>query len=415
MEGVGSMAIDEKYQSDHLMLLVGSNPLPNAVAGRLLTRPEGEIVLLHTPDSANVAKNLKVWLESKGNKVGSQIEIRDEADPVDITSKVKGCLKDKMPVNPGLHYTGGTKAMAVHAWQAVDQWARKNDRLKTTTRSYLNPRSLEMIIDPVDPHSGEPAKRISVGLAIELTIEDLLKLHGLVRKKSISKSSLPKAALALAEICSEKASFNSWKQWVDREVNGNCRFNNSWKSEHELEREKLQLFDDDRLTTAFLSENGHLDDGIPLNQSTFGKRKHFCQWLHGLWMEDHVLSNIGTISRSAHINDFAANIETTGTKFEVDIVAIRGYQMFAISCTTSDKKGLVKSKLFEAYVRARQMGGDEARIALVCCSSEPAKVQRELQQTLGDDGRIRVFGQSDLPDIGNRLKQWILDQSKGAR
>ena len=117
------MAIDEKYQSDHLMLLVGSNPLPNAVAGRLLTKPEGEIALFHTPDSANVAKNLKVWLESKGNKVGSQIEIRDEADPVDITSKVKGYLKDKMPLNPGLHYTGGTKAMAVHAWQAVEQWA----------------------------------------------------------------------------------------------------------------------------------------------------------------------------------------------------------------------------------------------------------------------------------------------------
>ena len=29
LEGEGLMAIDEKYQSDHLMLLVGSNPLPN--------------------------------------------------------------------------------------------------------------------------------------------------------------------------------------------------------------------------------------------------------------------------------------------------------------------------------------------------------------------------------------------------
>jgi hypothetical protein len=167
------MAIDEKYQSDHLMLLVGSNPLPNAVAGRLLTRPEGEITLFHTPDSANVAKNLKVWLESKGNKVGSQIEIRDEADPVDITSKVKGYLKDKMPLNPGLHYTGGTKAMAVHSWQAVEQWAvgsgqwavgsgqwavgsgqwAQKNRVNSTTRSYLNPRTLEIVIDPSDPRA----------------------------------------------------------------------------------------------------------------------------------------------------------------------------------------------------------------------------------------------------------------------
>lgn len=416
------MAIDDKYKSEHLMLLVGSNPLPNAVAGSLLCKPGGEITLFHTPDSAKVARNLRIWLENKGQNVGYQVEIWDEGDPVDIYQRVILHLDDKKPVNLGLHYTGGTKAMAVHAWQAVDQWAQKN-KVSSTTRSYLNPRTLEIVIDPSDPHHGESATRIHVGLAVELTIEDLMQLHGLVRKKSISKSSLPKAALALAEICSEKASFNSWKQWVDKEVTRKCRFNNSWKSEHELERENLQLFDDDRLTTAFLSENGHLDNGIPLTQSMFGKRKHFCQWLHGLWLEDHVLSNIVTISQSVDINDFAANIETTRTKniettltkFEVDIVAIRGYQMFAISCTTSDNMYLLKSKLFEAYVRARQMGGDEARIALVCCSDKPEQVEQQMASELQYEGRIRVFGQQDLPNIGDRLKNWILEQSNGGR
>ena len=116
------MAIDEKYQSDHLMLLVGSNPLPNAVAGRLLTRPGGEITLFHTPDSATVAKNLRIWLESKGQNVSCQVEIQDESDPVEIYGRVISHLNSKMPVNTGLHYTGGTKAMAVHSWQAVEQW-----------------------------------------------------------------------------------------------------------------------------------------------------------------------------------------------------------------------------------------------------------------------------------------------------
>ncbi len=155
------MAIDEKYQSDHLMLLVGSNPLPNAVAGRLLTRPEGEITLFHTPDSATVAKNLRIWLESKGQNVSCQVEIQDESDPVEIYGRVISHLNSKMPVNTGLHYTGGTKAMAVHSWQAVEQWqwavgsgqwAQKN-RVNSTTRSYLNPRTLEIVIDPSDPRA----------------------------------------------------------------------------------------------------------------------------------------------------------------------------------------------------------------------------------------------------------------------
>jgi hypothetical protein len=33
------------YQVDHLILLVGRNPLPNAVAGVMLTKPEGRAFL----------------------------------------------------------------------------------------------------------------------------------------------------------------------------------------------------------------------------------------------------------------------------------------------------------------------------------------------------------------------------------
>jgi hypothetical protein len=409
------MAIDEKYQSDHLMLLVGSNPLPNAVAGRLLTRPEGEITLFHTPDSATVAKNLRIWLESKGQNVSCQVEIQDESDPVEIYGRVIYHLNSKMPVNTGLHYTGGTKAMAVHSWQAVSQWAQKN-RVNSTTRSYLNPRTLEIVIDPSDPHHGESATRISVGLAVELTIEDLMKLHGLKLTESSSIPVLPATAKALAEMCSESSSYNKWKSWTISELENKCRLpKGKWKSNSKLSQEPIQPFPDESVTRAFRAEGGSVTETVPLTQAMFDNPKDFCDWLHGLWLEQHVLAEMDAIAAEAQIQDYTANIETEPINFEVDVVAIRGYQMFAISCTTSKNKGLVKSKLFEAYVRARQMGGDEARIALVCCSDDPAKVQSEMQQTLGDNGRIRVFGQSDLPDIGNKLKQWILDQSKGAR
>ena len=112
--------------------------------------------------------------------------------------------------------------MAVHAWQAVDQWAQKN-RVNSTTRSYLNPRTLEIVIDPSDPHHGESATRISVGLAVELTIEDLMKLHGLKLTEFSSIPVLPATAKALAEMCSESSSYNKWKSWTISELEDKCR------------------------------------------------------------------------------------------------------------------------------------------------------------------------------------------------
>jgi hypothetical protein len=40
--------------------------------------------------------------------------------------------------------------------------------------------------------------------------------------------------------------------------------------------------------------------------------------------------------------------------------------LYVLSCTTDSKKARCKSKLFEVAMRARQMGGDLARSALVC-------------------------------------------------
>jgi len=66
-------------------------------------------------------------------------------------------------------------------------------------------------------------------------------------------------------------------------------------------------------------------------------------------------------------------------------------------------------KLFEAHLRARQIGGDEARTALVCLSSAPDILEQELQGGL--DKHIRVFGLKDLSNLGECLEQWIKKES----
>ena len=158
-------------KSEHLILLVGSNPLPNAVAGRLLTADNATITMLHSRGSFRVAQRLAGWLKSK-SRIKTNYEEVDESDPVSIAVGVKEQLGAVQANSVGLHYTGGTKTMGVHAYRAVKQWAKP-----PTHFSYLNARTLEMIFDPADPDSGELAKKKYVGNDVTIYLEELLNLQ----------------------------------------------------------------------------------------------------------------------------------------------------------------------------------------------------------------------------------------------
>jgi hypothetical protein len=63
--------------------------------------------------------------------------------------------------------------------------------------------------------------------------------------------------------------------------------------------------------------------------------------------------------------------------------------------------------LFEAYVRARQLGGDEAQVSLVCCHDDASALQQEIEEDWFTEGRIRVFGRRDLGELDGQLKDWF--------
>jgi hypothetical protein len=75
--------------------------------------------------------------------------------------------------------------------------------------------------------------------------------------------------------------------------------------------------------------------------------------------------------------------------------------------TTDDKK-FVKPKLLEAIVRSEQLGGGEARCALVCCA-DSENVHKLQAETIGlpNHNYVRVFGAKDLPDLSEKMKAWI--------
>jgi len=90
-----------------------------------------------------------------------------------------------------------------------------------------------------------------------------------------------------------------------------------------------------------------------------------------------------------------------GRKTEIDVIVIKGYEMFLISCTTSQEIRFVKQKAFEALYRAEQLGGEHAKIVVVSLM-----YNRHLTST-SVDKKIRDFSQeNNLEQLKKDLSQF---------
>ena len=182
------MGIPNEYQVDHLFLLVGTNPLPNWVAAQILVRPEhGRLYLVHSSATAPIALRLREPLSAL------QPELI-QVDPTDARSIARTVESHVRPLTGsiGLHYTGGTKAMAVHAYRAMEKTLA--GRSPTAVYSYLDAGTFELRVDP-DLHE-------KVLMDVRPTLDQLAALHGARFQKGTPKREkdlhLRKTAAALA-------------------------------------------------------------------------------------------------------------------------------------------------------------------------------------------------------------------------
>jgi Domain of unknown function (DUF1887) len=310
--------------------------------------------------------------------------------------------------------------MAVHAYLTV------RDLRNNTIFSYLDPRKLKMCIDRLD-NSPEP-----LDISIDMSLENLFNLHGLYLLKNFPPSSqpiLPELAKEIAKIYQvsvkggEKSLDKKFKEWCAKPQVINE--SDDWRS-------KLpELYD-------MLGKYIDLTSGeITSETKQAGFRAYsgkgdslFLTWLQGLWLESFVLQeildqsqNIGIrdekVMMSFNVTDRIDKISTKNkpedAKFELDIAFVKNYQLFAITCTTQSKDSECKEKLFEGLLRARELGGDEARLALICCHDNPDAIQDEIKRFGLKNTKIKVFGREDLADIGDRIADWVAYIERDAR
>jgi hypothetical protein len=380
-----------EFQTDNLMLLMGTNPLPNYVAARLLARSDTKLHLVVTHEVRQAGKTLLDLLGRDPEDEELYLEV-PSSDPDVIFERVQKRVSNT-PGSWGLHYTGGKKSMVTHAYRAVE--AVLTTPREKGTYSYLDADTLEMVIEsPRYPAVQRPKAHKEV----DVSIEQLLKMYGRpLSAPPETEPYQPEACKKIVNYCQDKVQREAWSCWAAALRRNGKNLTN---------QQARQVDIPDSLQPVL---GGKTIADLEATWQPQKKAEQIGEWLHGKWLEHYVLAEINSLPKDLHLNDVGCSIKPRSiAHFEVDIVVMQGYRMFAISATT-DIDGLNKLKLMEITVRAQQMGGDEARVALVTFKDQTEGLQNQVREVWGDHhrSRIRVFGLNQLPNLADQLAAWF--------
>jgi len=384
------------YQSDHLFLLVGTNPLPNYIAGKLLAKRSTHFYFVHTTETNGIVERLTKVLNLTDER-WSKILV-DQANTRDIYSKIYVAAKGKKGV--GLHYTSGTKSMSVHSYRAI--YDSDSNSLHDRIFSYLDARTLELLIDKDECD----LIKIPAGLSVQPTIEELMSLHGYTpstQKRYIKKPFHPEIGKHLLEVPADEL-----RRWCHDNLHR--KYGNKLLSKSQLSAVLLPS------TGSFENMTNCWEGCTTLGELADHWKKYpdfIGEWLDGKWLEHYTLHALQKIAQANDIHTSVLSLKPEEKNFELDVVALKGYQLIVLSCTTSFRKDPLKEKLFEVFVRGKQLGGDEAKIGLVCfandnnADSSPGKIQEEIEEDWDAKGKFCVFGVNDLENLSSSLQEWF--------
>lgn len=433
----------------HLVLLIGTNPLPNLVVAKWFLHKNENlkvITAIHSNKTYDIARRLEKALK-KGNQ-HENLEFRF----LGLTAAGDGVaiqrdLERSFSFDPGhklhLNYTGGTKNMAVHAYRFLGSRAGEN-----ISFSYLNAGDFELKFDDGSP----PIKNLRDEKAVRMTINDMLTLHDCRQYEETENGGEYvdwSAANAFLQDLIEAGRIRDFVNWKNDKIR---KFfyddRDRLRKPDDVSLAELQVADRNRtrgmagqthpfheqamqlVQTAFpekqkwiFDEKGRL--AIPDSRRDYKNKKgDFVQgilYLDGLWLEQYVTQVISDrISEEGlefrHYPNWRVLKGAAQKDFEIDLMIIYGYQLCGISMTTAWREALCKSKGFEIMHRCEQMGGEEARSILITTLDDEKvqKIEDDLVLEVGGHKPFLVLGAKDLPadTLWKNVKKHILDIRK---
>lgn len=377
---------------DKLILLIGSNPLPNFIVP-LMLKPK-QIRGYFSQQTKDVWGRLKMELMKKlslSEKAFDGVQLANSNDPLEMERNL-GETADWH-----LNYTGGTKTMSAHYFKLFLE-QNGGDKSKV---SYLDDH------DPKDACLRFGNGRTEA-ILIDLDVESLAAIHGFNVKaeNSVERPTDDQIRMIADFLVKNPEKAKDYYEAFNWENADNPKVSNGEsKSQKRAEIKKSQL--------AAIQSEGFLFPELADKWELHDFRKKWCKILSGNWLEMWIESLLkphfqkpGSLRSGQR---FVLPADEKRDCFELDVVILKQHRLFTISCTTDAQTGQCKSKAFEITFRTRQLGGDLARPALACflgntkCNEE---IKKRLSSGWDSPIKIEVWGIETL-------QNWLEDSEKG--
>ena len=353
-----------------LILTVGTNPLPVWVALHHLTGnlpPPVHVRLVHTQETQ--AEKDRLLKYCRGAFSTDAVETVS-GNPSTVRADITRNLKDNLPDDTTcihVHYTGGTKVMCVEtvaAAEAVKAILSETIDLET---SYLDPRA-DSGATLVDRDGNALVSDTRKG--VEPYLRRIAELNGF-----------------------EIGPF-SYEYWDE---SGNNQMRNcpapGTLNEQQLAKGRTAL-----------SSGGHPTP----DHLEYGAYAAFQGALTDISRQNPDRNNY-RLFHKVYVRRSNAT-DTSVKPFELDVVAVLGYQPVVVSCTLAHEHARVKQKGMEAILRMRQLGGIEARAIVLSGASREARrlIQAELKEATGHPSlSLEIWGRNKWYRLRQEFNQYV--------
>lgn len=380
-----------------LILLIGTNPLPNYVAAKYFLKVNQDlnriwlVCSLRGEKQASTipyGKSLELLLKSMHPKLNiGYINISDVTNASNIRAAIKNKNNEFEGKNIHLHYTGGTKAMVANIYYVL---TAEFINIPPIECSYLSAKDFKIYQDMVGTITGNLLSEIAIPL------KDLLKIHDFINKEPIIlfKNNIIGQAVInyfdqnkILDILNETNELLNYLRNRNSQLKKLSNINPNWENYRPGKFAKLIDENTDEKNRVFNA------NGTKNNFQNDHYVEEYAKFFEGGWLELLIYFLLEKeyskdINISVNSNVVVRKAEWRDNNFEIDVLVIKGYQLIGISITTSSNKHLIKNKGFEIIHRSRQMGGDEAKSILISFAGEDV-VQAIHDELVSDTGNAK--------------------------